>query len=204
MITIIDYGIGNIGSIKNMLKKVGQRSIISSNINEIDEAEKLILPGVGAFDFGMEQLQNFNLIDVLNKKVLVDKTPILGICLGMQLFSQQSEEGLKPGLGWIEGITKKFNFDNHHNLAIPHMGWNTIHIEKESKLLLDLAQDSRFYFVHSYHMACKKSSDQLCSSEYGTKFTCAIEKDNILGVQFHPEKSHKFGMQILKNFAEQY
>lgn len=204
MITIIDYGIGNIGSIKNMLKKVGEKSIISSDIEEINVAEKLILPGVGAFDFGMEQLKNFDLINILNKKVLVDKIPILGICLGMQLFSKQSEEGLKPGLGWIEGITKKFSFDNHQNLAIPHMGWNTIKIKKESKLLSDLPKDSRFYFVHSYHLDCKDSSDQLCSSEYGFEFTSAIEKGNILGVQFHPEKSHKFGMQILKNFAEQY
>ncbi len=204
MITIIDYGIGNIGSVKNMLKKVGQKSIISSDINDIESAEKLILPGVGSFDYGMDQLQNYNLIEVLNKKVLIDKTPILGICLGMQLFSKSSEEGLKPGLGWINSKTKKFSFSNQNNLAIPHMGWNTITIKKDSKLLIDLPSESRFYFVHSYHIECEDKNDIMCNSNYGYEFTCAIEKENIIGVQFHPEKSHKFGMQLLQNFAEQY
>lgn len=204
MITIIDYGIGNIGSVKNMLKKVGHKSIISSDINDIESAEKLILPGVGSFDYGMTQLKNYNLIEVLNKKVIIDKTPILGICLGMQLFSNSSEEGLKPGLGWINSKTQKFNFSNQDNLPIPHMGWNTVTIKKDSKLLIDLPFDSRFYFVHSYHIECEDENDILCRSDYGYEFTCAIEKDNIVGVQFHPEKSHKFGMQLLKNFAERY
>jgi len=204
MITIIDYGIGNIGSVKNMLKKVGQKSLITSNLEEIEAAEKLILPGVGAFDYGMEQLSKHNLIDTLNKKVLIQKTPILGICLGMQLFSKKSEEGQKNGLGWIDAVTKKFDFRNNENLAIPHMGWNDIHIKKQSKLTQDLPNDSRFYFVHSYHMECINKEDVLATSNYGYEFTCSIEKDNILGVQFHPEKSHKFGMQLLKNFAEHY
>ena len=204
MITIIDYGIGNVGSIKNMLKKIGQKSMISSNINDILASEKLILPGVGAYDHGIEQLHRSNLIPTLNQKVLVDKIPILGICLGMQLFSKGSEEGSRSGLGWVEAYTKKFVFNEDVNLPVPHMGWNNITANKESKLLKDLPNDPRFYFVHSYHLACEVKNDVLCASNYGYEFTCGIERDNVLGVQFHPEKSHKFGMQLLKNFAELY
>lgn len=204
MITIIDYGIGNVGSIKNMLKKIGQKSIITSVREDILASDKLILPGVGAYDYGIEQLYRSNLIDTINQKVVKDKTPILGICLGMQLFSKGSEEGSKPGLGWINAYTKKFRFNDEINLPVPHMGWNELKKNKESKLFAGLPINSRFYFVHSYHLNCEDSSDILFTSNYGYEFTSGIEKDNILGVQFHPEKSHKFGMQLLKNFAELY
>jgi len=204
MITIIDYGLGNLSSIKNMLKKLQIDSIITSELEQISNAEKLILPGVGSFDYGMEQLNKFKLIDVLNQKVLKEKTPILGICLGMQLFTKKSEEGKLPGLGWIDAETMKFNFNAMPEFKIPNMGWNTINIEKESKLIKDITSDSRFYFVHSYYVSCYNKNDILMSSNYGIDYTCAIENNNILGVQFHPEKSHKFGMAILNNFANNY
>ncbi len=204
MITIIDYGIGNVGSIKNMLKKVGVKSQITSNLHEIEKAEKLILPGVGSFDYGMTQLKNSNFIDILNQKVLYEKKPILGICLGMQLLTNGSEEGTESGLGWINASTIKFKFEDYNNLKVPHMGWNEVQLKKESKLLRDLPVSSKFYFVHSYYVKCENKSNIILSSTYGHEFTCGIEQENILGVQFHPEKSHKFGMKILKNFSELY
>ncbi|MBL7889954.1 MAG: imidazole glycerol phosphate synthase subunit HisH [Bacteroidia bacterium] len=204
MITIIDYGIGNVGSIKNMLKKVGAKSQITGDLNEIEKADKLILPGVGSFDFGMTQLKNNNLTSILNQKVLVEKKPILGICLGMQLLTKGSEEGKEAGLGWINATTLKFKFEDDINLKVPHMGWNNIEIKKDSRLLRDLPIPSKFYFVHSYYVKCEDASNSILSSTYGHEFTCGIEKENILGVQFHPEKSHKFGMRILKNFSELY
>ncbi len=204
MITIIDYGIGNVGSIANMLKKAGVRSIISNDLSVIQKADKLILPGVGAFDHGMKQLDMYQMIPLLNYKVLEQKTPILGICLGMQLFSKKSEEGQLPGLGWIDSETILFKFNTEQNRPLPHMSWNNIEIVKKSKLFSNCSEESRFYFVHSYHMTCNDQSDILTKSSYGLEFTSAIEHNNILGVQFHPEKSHKFGMKVLKNFAELY
>jgi glutamine amidotransferase len=206
VITIIDYGMGNVMSIYNMLKKVGQKSIISSKIADIESAEKLILPGVGAFDLGMNQLEQMRVIDTLNKKVLNDKIPILGICLGLQLFANQSEEGSgQKGLGWIDADVKKFNpVYNNRPIRIPHMGWNEVKVVKPGRLMQDILSDSRFYFVHSYYFEAKNKSDVLLTTEYGQVFTSGIERENIIGVQFHPEKSHKFGMQLLKNFAEKY
>ncbi len=204
MITIVDYGLGNLESIKNMLKKIGVKSEITSDVAVVLNAEKLILPGVGSFDYGMKQLAQYNLIEVLNHKVQVEKKPILGICLGMQLFTKKSEEGICAGLGWIDANTIKYNFEEDSSRKIPHMGWNTIQKKKESKLLTGFPELAKFYFVHSYYVNCEKKEDILLSSNYGIQFTCAIEKDNILGVQFHPEKSHKFGIQLLKNFAELY
>lgn len=205
MLVIIDYGLGNLGSIQNMLKKIGVKSFITSDIKEIESASKLILPGVGSFDFAMSQLKDLGLIEVLNHKVLVEKTPILGICLGVQLFTTKSEEGQLPGLNWIEAETLKFNFSNENaHLKIPHMGWNDVTQLKESRLFKDMPDESRFYFVHSFYLKPKNSEDSLLNCNYGLDFSCALEKDNIVGVQFHPEKSHKFGMQLLRNFAENY
>jgi len=203
MIVIIDYGMGNLSSIQNMLKKISVKSIISSNISVIKNADKLILPGVGSFDNGMGNLQKMSLISVLNKKVLIDKTLILGICLGMQLISKRSEEGRLPGLGWIEAEAVKFKFDNNHaNLKIPHIGWNTIKIKKDCLLFKDMEENARFYFVHSYHLICTRGEDIAAMTDYGYEFPSIIQKENIFGVQFHPEKSHKFGKQLLKNFVE--
>lgn len=203
MIVIIDYNMGNLGSIKNMIRKIGSDAIISSNSNDILNADKLILPGVGAFDNGMKNLDDTGLISILTRKVIVDRTPILGICLGMQLFTEKSEEGALQGLGWINGYTKKFDFlELNTDYKIPHMGWNDTKTVKESLLFSSMHEDPRFYFVHSYHIVCNESSDILTTTDYGYEFTSAIEKNNIYGTQFHPEKSHKYGMKIIKNFVE--
>ena len=205
MIVIIDYGMGNVGSIVNMLKKIGTEATITSSRADIQQADKLILPGVGAFDHGMQNLAELELIDILNEKILNEKIPVLGICLGMQLLTTCSEEGVLPGLNWIHAETKRFHFDtNSTKLKIPHMGWNTVNIEKQDRLLTDLYQNARFYFVHSYHVVCNHKSDVLTTTFHGYHFVSAVARENILGVQFHPEKSHKFGMKLLKNFVEYY
>ena len=205
MITIVDYGTGNLASIANMLKKIGCPSLITSDALEIDRATKLVLPGVGAFDTGMRNLAELGLIEVLNRKAREERVPVLGICLGMQLFVSGSEEGERPGLGWIDGSVLKFKAElSETNLKVPHMSWNNIDLVKESKLFTDMHPDPRFYFVHSYHVQLDREEDWLATTTYGYRFASAVEKENIAGVQFHPEKSHKFGMKLLKNFAELY
>lgn len=204
MIIIIDYGLGNLGSMLNMLKKVGAEAKVSSDQECIKKADKLILPGVGSFDAGMERLKSRNLISIIEKRVINERIPILGVCLGMQLLSKRSEEGQLPGLGWLDAETIKFKFDGEDSdLKIPHMGWNQITFKQNHRLLADLKETSRFYFVHSYHVVCANPENILATTHYGFNFASAVAKNNILGVQFHPEKSHKFGMQLLKNFAEQ-
>lgn len=204
MIAIIDYGLGNLGSMLNMLKKIGANALVSSDHDIISKADKIILPGVGSFDSGMRNLNERNLIPLLNKMILKEKIPILGICLGMQLLGKRSEEGQLPGLGWLDAETVRFNFqDDNTNLKIPHMGWNQLTVKKAHPLFTDLEDTNRFYFVHSYHVVCANPDTVLASTSYGFDFASAIVKDNILGVQFHPEKSHKFGMRLLKNFVEQ-
>lgn len=201
MIAIIDYKTGNLGSIKNMLKKFGELSVITSDSNEIEKSDKLILPGVGAFDQGMGYLRELGLIEILRKKVQMEKTPILGICLGMQLMSNSSEEGKENGLGWIDAKTIKLKFPSDVRLPIPNMGWNSIEIKKEHYLMKDIGTESRFYFVHSYHVVCNNEQDVLATSNYGITFNSAFAKDNVMGTQFHPEKSLKYGMNVLRNFA---
>ena len=201
MIVIINYGMGNSGSILNMLKKIGADAIISSNIEDIKNANKLILPGVGSFENGIENLVNLGLIPVLNSKINEDKVPILGICLGMQLFTRGSEEGNLGGLGWIDGQTVRFRFDEANKcLKIPNMDWNNVHICKEGLLFKDIYEESRFYFVHSYHVVCNDEKDILTKTFYGYEFVSSLQNRNIMGVQFHPEKSHTDGLNILKNF----
>ncbi|MCX5805030.1 MAG: imidazole glycerol phosphate synthase subunit HisH [Proteobacteria bacterium] len=202
MILIIDYGMGNLGSILNMLNKIGVNAAISSNIKDIEKTDKLILPGVGAFDRGMNNLEERGLIPMLNKLVLEDKIPILGVCLGMQLLGMRSEEGRLHGLGWLDAETIRFKFQGANaNLKIPHMGWNQLSVRQAHPLFADLEAVNRFYFVHSYHVVCANPDNVLATTSYGFDFTSAIVKDNIMGVQFHPEKSHKFGMHLLKNFV---
>jgi glutamine amidotransferase len=202
MIGIVDCGIGNLGSIQNMLKKIGAKSQITSDTREIRKASKLILPGVGAFDTAMEKLEYSGILPVLGEKVLELNTPILGICLGMQLFFNQSEEGALSGLSWIDGEVQRFRFEKYEDLKIPHMGWNSIEVRKNDRILSGLNKESRFYFVHSYHVVCKHEEDILTTTHYGYDFPSSVRRENIMGVQFHPEKSHRFGMQLLKNFAE--
>jgi len=203
MIVIINYGLGNLGSHQNMLKKIGAKDVvISSDTEVINKADKLILPGVGSFNNGIKKLKELNIIETLNKKVLIDKTPILGICLGMQLMCNSSEEGDSQGLSWINTEVKKFNkiYDNKE-YKIPHMGWNTVEIKKET-VLFDNSDDSekRFYFVHSYYVPEVSDCDIITKTNYGIDFVSCFQKNNIFGAQFHPEKSHKFGMNFYKNF----
>ena len=203
MVVIIDYGVGNLGSIANMLKKIGVTARVCSDISEIEKADKLILPGVGAFDNGMTKLNEFGLIGTLNTKVIQDKTPILGLCLGMQLLTQSSEEGSLPGLGWLDAETIRFRFgEDQQGLKIPHMGWNYINVKRPSKLFDEMPEESRFYFVHSYHLVCQDERVVLATTSYGYEFPSIVMKENVIGAQFHPEKSHKFGMRLLKNFVE--
>jgi imidazole glycerol-phosphate synthase subunit HisH len=204
MIAIVDYGVGNLGSIANMLRRIGAVAIITSDPSQLERAEKLILPGVGSFDGGMYNLHERNLVSVLNEKVLINKTPVLGLCLGMQLLTKGSEEGRLKGLGWIEADTVKFKYDvAQRGLKIPHMGWNTVEPCQESMLFKDLNADARFYHVHSYHVI-SNDADAIAKTNYGYWFVSAVAHKNILGVQFHPEKSHKFGLKLLKNFVELY
>lgn len=200
-IIIIDYGMGNLGSIKNMFKAVGAEAIITSKLEVIKNARKIVLPGVGAFDNGMENIKKMGLLPVLNELVLDKKVPVLGICLGMQLMTRKSEEGKLPGLGWVQADTEKFQ--SNIGLKIPHMGWNDVKITKNHYLVKNLDQDARFYFVHSYHVVVDAVQDTLMETNYGYAFTSAFQKENIIGVQFHPEKSHKYGMELIKNFAEE-
>jgi glutamine amidotransferase len=203
VIVVIDYGMGNLGSIMNMLKKVGAEAICSSSIADIERAGKLILPGVGSFDAGMRNLSDFGLISALNHKVVENKAPILGICLGMQLLTKRSEEGDLPGLGWVDAETVRFKFDAIRGARnrVPHMGWNTVEMVKKSWLFDEMFPEPRFYFVHSYHVRCNDETDILTRTLYGYEFVSSLLRGNIAGVQFHPEKSHKFGMKLLSNFA---
>ena len=204
MITIVDYKTGNLGSIKNMLKKIGERSIITGDPDEILNASKIILPGVGAFDVGVQKLKNAKIWDVLIEKVEVQKVPILGICLGAQLMTKGSEEGIEKGFQWVDAETVRFKIEKESKFKTPSMGWNTVSLKRDSKLFENLPEEPRFYFVHSYHFNFFESNEELTRSNYFYSFCSSFEKDNVIGVQFHPEKSHKFGMKLLKNFALNY
>jgi glutamine amidotransferase len=201
MITIVDYGMGNLGSVLNMFKKVGAAARISSDLNEISKAEKILLPGVGAFDAAMQRITDAGMKDILTNKAMVEKIPVLGICLGMQLLTQGSEEGILDGLGWIKG--KAYHFHNRidESLRVPHMGWNTATIQNESELTKNFEGELRFYFVHSYFVLADNPNHSMMKTNYGTSFDSALCQDNIFGAQFHPEKSHKFGMNLFRNFA---
>lgn len=205
MIVIVDYGMGNLASVANMLSKIGGACVISGDPAVIQAADKLILPGVGAFDRAMSKLNAANLLPVLNEKVLGQSTPVLGLCLGMQLMTEHSEEGNVPGLGWIKAKTKRFDFSHiatPDTLKIPHMGWNFVQKAKESPLFKYWENEMRFYFTHSYYVTDADPSIALLTANYGFKFLAGIEQGHIAGVQFHPEKSHYHGQLLLKAFIE--
>ena len=202
MITIVNYGLGNIGSMQNMLKHIGVFSKLESDPLEISKARKLILPGVGSFDAAMNEITSIpGLLNVLNHKAKVEKIPILGICLGMQLMTRSSEEGKKKGLGWINADTKRFRLDS--KFKVPHMGWNNVEVNSSTELT-DLNDDvQRFYFVHSYYVKVDHQVNSLFKTKYGlVEFDSGIVDQNIYGVQFHPEKSHKFGINLFQRFAD--
>lgn len=202
MITIINYGLGNLGSVQNMLKRIGAPCKITSDLKEIEDAQKILLPGVGAFDSAIQKIDELNLRSVLVHKAKVDKIPFLGICLGMQLLTRGSEEGVLNGLDLVPAKTIKFNFDNTQNLKIPHMGWNYVKVNTQSKLTEVFTPEHRFYFVHSYKVVCDDNTNSILKTNYGGDFDAAIQNENVYGTQFHPEKSHKYGMHLLTNFAK--
>ena len=198
MIVIVDYGLGNLASVLNMFKKIGVKDVVVSGDKDIiSNATKLLLPGVGAFDAGMSYLEQSQLIPILNQKALIEKVPVLG----MQLLTKRSDEGIKNGLGWIDAETLKFNLDPKLKLKVPHMGWNYIKVKKQNPLV-ELNSKNRFYFVHSYYVKCIDESQSIATSNFGFDFTCMVNKENIYGAQFHPEKSLKFGMKVLENFSK--
>ena len=199
---VIDYGMGNVGSILNMLKKIGVPASLSRGPDDVLLAEKIILPGVGAFDNAMTKLRTLGYVDALNQRVLRDKAPILGICLGMQLFGRSSEEGQETGLGWLDARAVRFRFEPEADpLKVPHMGWNHVRVTKQSDLFPETAELRRFYFVHSYHLQCHDPTDVLSLTRYGTEFVSGVCHDNIAGTQYHPEKSHRFGLAFFRAFA---
>lgn len=201
MIGIIDYGLGNSGSIQNMLRVVGARSIITGSIKDLEACDKLILPGVGAFDAGMQNLRERSL-DQAIQELTAQGMPLLGICLGMQLLGVSSEEGKMSGLGLIDFSSRKFDPPLDLNLRIPHMGWDVVDFKKVSPLIEGIEGRQRYYFVHSYYAQCENEKDILMTCDYGITFAASVNDGNIYGVQFHPEKSHDFGMRLLQNFAE--
>ena len=199
MITIVDYGMGNLGSIKNMFKRIGVPTVLAADLEVIEKADKLILPGVGNFDQAMKRINSSDLREILDRKALLERIPILGICLGMQLFTQSSEEGTLLGLGWIKAVTRRF--PKTSKLKVPHMGWNIVSPVRESPISKNLPDEIRFYFVHSFYVQVENEEDSILKAHYGINFDAAIQHGNIFGAQFHPEKSHKFGRQFLTNFA---
>jgi len=202
MIVVVDYGMGNLRSITKAFERLGLEAKVSSEKAVIKSASRLILPGVGHFANGMKNLVDLGLIETLEEKILLDKIPILGICLGMQLLTKFSEEGNIEGLGFIDANTVRFSFDTKNNhLKIPHMGWNKIIISNKDRIL-DNIKSTYFYFVHSYHVVCNNKEDVLTTTSFGYQFDSSLKRDNIYGMQFHPEKSHSSGLKLLENFSK--
>jgi glutamine amidotransferase len=204
-IVIVDYGMGNLGSVKNMFKKIGYETVVSSNPSDVTDAEKIVLPGVGAFDEAVKNLRSRGLFEAIERRVLDDGVPILGICLGMQLLTKGSEEGRMEGFGFVDAYAKRFDFSQMQDpLPIPHMGWNVLHHQRETPLFSHMPPHERFYFVHSYAVECEDMGDVLTTTSYGYEFVSSFGRGNVVGCQFHPEKSHRFGMRLLENFVEEY
>jgi glutamine amidotransferase len=203
MIAIIDYGLGNIRAFVNLYERLNIKIKIATGPDDIKDASKLILPGVGAFDYAMTQLNRSGMRDAFEKQVIVNKIPVIGICVGMQMLAKSSDEGKLPGLGWIDGSVRKFDVSGiPYKTKLPHMGWNTIDPINDCPLLNGFDSDSRFYFLHSYYFVCNNEENIIASTSYGIAFASAVNKDNIFGIQFHPEKSHSNGIQLLNNYSK--
>jgi glutamine amidotransferase len=200
-ISILDYGLGNAGSISNMFRKIGASAAMAATPAELGSASKILLPGVGSFDAGIRALEARGLVEPLLERARAG-IPILGICLGMQLLARASDEGALPGLGLFDARCQRFQMPAASALKVPHMGWALLARQRDSRLLRGLDESARFYFVHSYHVVCADRQDVVATSDYGGAFVSMIERGNVMGAQFHPEKSHRFGMQLLRNFAE--
>ena len=202
MITIIDYGLGNIRAFVNVYDRLNIKTKIAKKADDLKDAKKIILPGVGAFDYAMSQLNASGMRDEIEKQVLGNKVPLIGICVGMQMLAKSSNEGKLSGLGWIDGEVKLFDSNLiPFKTRFPHMGWNCIKPVNGNHLMTDFNNDSRFYFLHSYYFVCHNKDEIISTTEYGVTFASAVNKENIYGIQFHPEKSHSNGIQLLKNFA---
>jgi glutamine amidotransferase len=203
MITIINYGLGNIRAFANVYERLKIKTKIVSDANGLSDAERIILPGVGSFDHAMNLLNNSGMRDLLDRKVLLEKVPVVGICLGMQIMAKRSDEGKNPGLGWIEGEVKLFDKESiPYATRYPHMGWNSITPVKQHKILEGINEGSRFYFLHSYYFSCFDENDILTHTKYGITYVSAVNHENVYGIQYHPEKSHSNGVQLLKNFSQ--
>lgn len=202
MITLINYGSGNIHAIANIYKRLNIPYCITNDPKELLSAQKLVLPGVGDFDETMMLLNDLGIKDVLNEMVLIKKVPILGVCVGMQILGNSSEEGFLDGFGWIKGQVKKIDVTKLTTKPhLPHMGWNTITVKRENSLFDNVVPDNGFYFLHSYYFDCDNTADVLATANYGEEFASAINHENVYGFQFHPEKSHQNGIELFKNFA---
>jgi imidazole glycerol-phosphate synthase subunit HisH len=205
MITIVDYGVGNLASVRNMLRRAGSDSVLATTRQQVLQAEKLILPGVGAFDYAARRLRESGLVEPLEERVLAAGVPLLGICLGFQLLTHRSEEGTEAGLGWLDAATVRFDTTKQSSgHRIPHMGWTEVEFSPPSRLFSAMPTEPRFYFVHSYHVTTDSQDQVVATASYGYRFAAAMERGNILGVQFHPEKSHNFGLRLLQNFVRCY
>ena len=201
-IVIVDYRTGNLNSIKRTVDRIGSLSIISSQVKDVTQADKIILPGIGHFARAMVNLKELGLLDALTEAVLIKRKPVLGICLGMELMAKTSEEGDTPGLQWLDAEAVRFKISASTRQKVPHMGWNRIQVKKVSPLMKGVDDLSEFYFAHSYHLKINDRSDLMSETEYGISFPSAVERNNIFGVQYHPEKSHRTGVQVLKNFID--
>jgi len=199
-IVVIDHGMGNLGSVQNMLRRLNAPSTRTTDRDEIARADKLVLAGIGGFDGAMRRLEELDLVDVLNERVLDGRVPVLGVCLGMQLMARSSEEGRGGGLGWIEADVQRFAFPPERRLPVPHMGWEEVTPSRPSPLFGADDSTPRFYFSHAYHVVCDDPDDVAATANYGGSFTAAVHRGNVLGTQFHPEKSHVFGMEVYRRF----
>ena len=198
-VAIVDHGMGNLGSVQNMLKRLGVSSIRTADRDEIGRADKVILAGIGGFDGAMERLQELGIVDVLTERAMDGRTPVLGVCLGMQLMAHRSAEGEMGGLGWIDAQVERFEFPPERRLPVPHMGWEEVDVTRQNPLV-DPEGQPRFYFSHSYHVVCRDPADVMATARYGDAFVAAVHRGNIFGTQFHPEKSHVFGMDVYRRF----
>lgn len=203
MITIVDYGVGNIQAFVNIYNELGIPCSLAKTKSELENAERLILPGVGHFDFAMKKLKDSGMIPALNQLVMGDKIPVLGICVGMQMMANSSDEGILPGLGWIDSEIKKIDTTTlNQKTLLPHMGWNSVQQKKKNIFFDDTESLKEFYFLHSFCMKCKDANDVLAVANYGEEFAAIVQKNNIVGIQCHPEKSHLVGTQFLQNFTK--
>jgi len=203
MIGIIDYGLGNINAFLNIFKRLHIPAKRLHTPDDFFDVEKLILPGVGAFDHAMQTFGNSGMREITEKRVLEEKVPVIGICVGMQMLAHSSDEGNLPGLGWVPGVVRKFDESKiPYTTRLPHMGWNDVEVDKTSPIFKTFPDDPKFYFLHSYYFECENQEDSIAKANYGDEFTCSVNRGNVFGVQFHPEKSHHFGVQLLENFSK--